>query len=170
MRTILQFNEICKQASKLDFDWKFYENDNHNGVPFIASYDAARFLFSWYNFNEEFLFQDGLDMGVSEFMDLITTHFENVSDHFSYAFLPPEASINRYGDIMMSEQQYDKAYALYQMNVENHPNSFEVYDATGDYYRQRLEEEMAIKFYQKSLSTQETATVRRKLGNLLQSQ
>ncbi len=169
MRTILQFNEICKQASELNFDWGFYVNDNHNGVPFIAAYDAVRSLFDWYNFNEEFLFEEGLNMSVQELMDVITKHFENISDHFNYTFLPPETSINRYGDIMMSVQQHEKAFALYDLNIQNYPNSFRVFDAMGDFYRAQSNKEKSIEFYQKSLSLQETDFIRRKLNNLLES-
>ena len=68
-------------------------------------------------------------------MDTITMHFENISDHFGYTFLPPETTISRFGNIIMSEQQYDKASALYDLNVRNYPNSFRVYDAMGDCYR-----------------------------------
>lgn len=170
MRTILQFNEICGKASGLNFDWGFYANDNHNGVPFIAAYDAVRSLFDWYNFDEEFLFQEGLNMSVPELMSVITKHFENISDHFNYTFLPPEASINRYGDILMSVQQYEKAFALYDLNIKNYPNSFQAFDALGDFYRARTKKEMAIEFYQKSLILQETEIVRRKLNSLLESQ
>ncbi|MDQ1772775.1 tetratricopeptide repeat protein [Labilibaculum sp. A4] len=169
MRTILQFNQICSKSSGLNFDWRFYPNDNHNGVPFIAIYDALRSLFEWYNFDEEFLFQEGTDIGVQELMDTITMHFENISDHFGYTFLPPETTINRFGNIIMSEQQYDKASALYDLNVKNYPNSFRVYDAMGDCYRNLGKAEMAITFYEKSLEIEETENVQRKLNNLLQS-
>jgi predicted alpha/beta superfamily hydrolase len=169
MRTILQFSEICKEASGLNFNWRFYPNDNHNGVPFIATYDALRSLFEWYNFDEEFLFQEGSNMGVQELIDLITRHFENISDQYNYAFLPPETSVNRYADILLSEQQYDKASALYDMNIKNYPNSFRAYDAMGDFYRGQAKKEIAITFYEKSLEIEETENVTRKLNNLVQS-
>jgi hypothetical protein len=169
MRTILQFSKTCSETSGLNFNWNFYKNDNHNGVPLIGGYDAFRFLFEWYNFNEEILFQEGLNMSVQEIMDLITRHFEIISNHFGYTFLPPEMLINRYGDIMMSEDQYDKAFALFDMNINNYPESFRVYDAMGDFYRTQAKNEKAIPFYKRSLEIDETGSVRRKLSNISES-
>ncbi|BDD03988.1 alpha/beta hydrolase-fold protein [Aureibacter tunicatorum] len=170
MRTILAFKNICEQADQLNFDWKFYLNDNHNGVPFAASYDAVRSLFDWYNFDEEFLFQEGLGMNVDDLMTVITNHFENIADHFNYSFPPPESSINRYGDIMLSVQQDDKAFALYNLNINNYPKSYRAYDAMGDFYRSQSNKEKATEFYKKSLSLHDTEVVRRKLDNLSESQ
>ena len=169
MRTILQFSKVCNEASGLNFNWNFYAKDNHNGVPFIGMYDALRFLFKWYNFDEEILFWEGQNMSVKELIDLITLHFKNISNHFGYAFLPPEVLINRYGDIVMYEKWYDKAFALYDMNINNYPKSFLVYDAMGDFYRIQGKNKKAIIFYEKSLEITEMENVRRKLNDILQS-
>lgn len=169
MRTILQLSNMCSKASGLNFNWNFYENDNHNGVPFIATYDALRFLFDWYNFDEEILFREGQNMSVKELIDLVTRHFENISNHFGYFFLPPEVLIDRYGDIMMSERWYDKAFALYDINIINYPKSSVAYDAMGDFYRIQGENKKAVPFYEKSLEIAEIENVRRKLTDILQS-
>lgn len=169
MRTTLQFVKVCENTSGLEFDWKFYENDNHNGVPFIAMYGAFRYLFEWYNFDEEVLFREGQNMTVDELMDMVINHFKNISDQFGYSFLPPEALINRYGDIVMYERWYEKARALYQLNIDNYPQSFRAYDAMGDLHRAQGDNNNAISFYRKSLEMEENVRVRRKLNNLSQT-
>jgi len=73
-------------------------------------------------------------MSVKELTNLITEHFENISKHFGYPFLPPETLMNRYGDILMNEMWYDKAYALYNMNIKNYSQSFLVYEAMRLFY------------------------------------
>ncbi|MFT6873024.1 MAG: putative alpha/beta superfamily hydrolase [Roseivirga sp.] len=164
MRTILQFSNTCSVASGLNFESTFYENDNHNGVPFIASYDAIRFLFQWYNFNEEILFDEASNMNTQELVDMLTKHYKNISDHFGYAYLPPERIINRFGEIEMNEKEYDKAFALYSLNINNYPRSFMVYDAMGDYYRAQNERNKTIEYYKRSLEIKETVRTRQKLN------
>ena len=50
IRSILQFSAsaAAEQRNGLNFDWKYYDDDNHGSVPLIAEYDAIRFLFPWY--------------------------------------------------------------------------------------------------------------------------
>lgn len=165
IRTILKFNQISTKAKGLNFDWKFYPNDNHNGVPFIAGYDALRFLFDWYHFDEEFLFQEGASLETQQLMGLIIRHYENVSNHFGFPFLPPEATINRFGNIMMSEQEFEKAFAFYDLNVKNYPKRFQVFEVMGDYFTNRNDPQKAKEYYEKSLKIEQSDRVQRKLSN-----
>jgi hypothetical protein len=105
MRTILKFSNTCEKTYGLNFDSKFHKNDNHNGMHFISSYEAIRFLFEWYNFNEEILFGKASNMNAQDLVDMIAKHYKNISDHFEYAFLPTERIINRFRDILMNEKQ-----------------------------------------------------------------
>jgi tetratricopeptide (TPR) repeat protein len=98
---------------------------------------------------------------------LIDKYYENISDYFNYKFLAPEQTINRYRDIMMSEQQYEKAFAFYELNMKSYPKSYRVFEPMGDFYRINVEGEKAIDYYRKFLSIQEINSVRRKLNLLL---
>jgi predicted alpha/beta superfamily hydrolase len=169
MRTMLQFAKVCEVATGLNFNWQFYQNDNHNSVPLNAEYDAIRFLFEWYSFNEEILFQEDLNMSAQELVHTITAHYKTISQHFGYAVLPPERLVNRLGDIVMYEKQYDKAFAMYSLNINNYPESFRVYDAMGDYYRGQNKNKKSIAFFERSLGIQETERTRRKLNDLKES-
>lgn len=39
------------QQTNLNFDHKYYADDNHGSVSFIAEYDALRFIFNYYKFD-----------------------------------------------------------------------------------------------------------------------
>ncbi len=52
IRSILQFAHSMenKTTNELDFNWKYYNDDDHGSVPLIAEYDGLRYLFRWHNF------------------------------------------------------------------------------------------------------------------------
>lgn len=166
MRKMLEFVAAAEEADALNFGWKFYPDDQHLTVPLIGTYDAIRFLFPWYSFNEEVLFNGSIDMNGEEFVDFVKAHFQNISEHFGYQVLPAENLVNRLGDISLSERDYEKAYALFDMNMQHYPESARVYEAMGDYYRSQNDTEKAKSFYQQSLDKSETARARRKLERL----
>ncbi len=166
MRTILEFKEVCQEAGGLNFQTAFYPKDNHNGVPMIATYEAFRYLFDWYWFDEEILFKEGVTMSVNDLEDMIISHYQNISSHFGYPFLPPESLIDRFADISLSMGQYDKAFAMLNMNLTNYPNSAQAYDAMGDYCRAIKERVKAIEFYEKALGIERIDRIERKLDSL----
>ena len=75
------------------FKWKYYENDDHGSVPFIAEYDALRFLFSWYKLNEvNDFYSENSTLNPQEILNLINSHYVNISDQFGYEVIPPESA------------------------------------------------------------------------------
>lgn len=51
IRSQLKFvKSLVKKDNGLNFEWKYYQNDNHFSVPLITTYDGLRFLFDWYRF------------------------------------------------------------------------------------------------------------------------
>ncbi len=50
IRHILSFSKIAdaNKQNKLNFDWKYYRNEDHNSVVLISTYDALCSIFSWY--------------------------------------------------------------------------------------------------------------------------
>lgn len=166
MRKMLELVDEAGQAKGLDFQWKFYPDDHHLSVPLIATYDAIRYLFQWYSFNEEIIFDETTPMNASEFIDLLTAHFANISTHFGYETQPSERLVNRLAEASLSFNDQDKAHALYDMNIRNYPNSPYVYEAMGDYYVSQRNVEKSIAFYEKSLNTRETTRARAKLKRI----
>ncbi len=62
-----------------------------------------------------------------------------------------ERGINSLGYSFLNAERYDEAIALFKLNVENFPNSANVYDSLAEAYMKSGNNELAIKFYQKSL-------------------
>ncbi len=154
IRSILQFVKTTESLNDngLLFKWKYYENDSHGSVPLITEYDAIRFLFPWYSFKEVDQFYDpSSNISIEEMISMIDSHYKNVSAHFGYETLPAESFINSLGYGFMSDNQLEKANTLFKLNIQNYPNSSNVYDSMGDCYLAQQDSIKALEFFTKAL-------------------
>jgi len=62
-----------------------------------------------------------------------------------------EVQMNRIGYALLSQKMLDEAIEIFKMNVEDFPDSWNVYDSLGEAYMVRGEKDLAIKNYQKSI-------------------
>jgi tetratricopeptide (TPR) repeat protein len=62
-----------------------------------------------------------------------------------------EGQMNSLGYEYLFKQQYKEAIALFKLNVQVFPNSFNVYDSLGEAYMENGQYDLAILFYNKSL-------------------
>ena len=151
IRSALDLNDFLSQNKKsnLQYQYKYYKDDNHGSVPLIATYDALRFLFA---FNQ-------LKLSIGEQMNFnkavftkIEKHYENLSKHFGYKVNVPEQVINNYGYQSLAKKQNDLAGYLFKLNVANYPQSPNVFDSLGDFYEATGDKKNAIANYQKALA------------------
>ena len=97
IRSILQFAHSMenKTTNELDFNWKYYNDDDHGSVPLIAEYDGLRYLFRWHNFKGlNQIINSASEMTAEELLELPKTHFEEVSKRLGFEVLPTEMLIN----------------------------------------------------------------------------
>ena len=64
----------ANKLNHLKFTWKFYKNDNHTSLPFIAEYDGLRFVLDFYKFPDADIMSN-----VSNPDSLIVNYYENVT-------------------------------------------------------------------------------------------
>ena len=64
-----------------------------------------------------------------------------------------EGNLNRVGYEMLLAKEYETAVAVFQLNVEFHPTSANVYDSLAEAYMTSGNDEKAVEFYQKALAT-----------------
>jgi tetratricopeptide (TPR) repeat protein len=62
-----------------------------------------------------------------------------------------ERGINSLGYTFLNAEKYDEAIALFKVNVEHFPKSANVYDSLAESYMKSGNNELAIKFYEKTL-------------------
>lgn len=166
IRSILDMDDYIKThpPKGLRYSSKYYENDDHGSVPFIAEYDGLRFIFEKYHlrFSNDYYSDTTLNLAA-----IIDKHYaENVSPIFGYKYLPPEHQINSLGYQFLQMKQMGKAGQLFKMNAENYPNSQNVWDSYGDYFIAIGDKKKAIENFQKALSIKEVSHTREKLNKL----
>jgi uncharacterized protein len=154
IRSILKFNQQTETtASGLNFEWKYYPEDSHGSVPLISEYDALRYLFSWYELKDvdEFFFPDS-KLTVQDLTDRISNHYKTISEHFGYPVMPDEGLVNGMGYGFLQNNKPEHAFAMFKMNVDNYPQSANVYDSMGDCYLAQQDTANAIENFSKAVS------------------
>ncbi|MCB0537639.1 MAG: alpha/beta hydrolase [Lewinellaceae bacterium] len=151
IRSQLKFvKSLVKKDNGLNFEWKYYQNDNHFSVPLITTYDGLRFLFDWYRFeSRDELYWSPDD----ESLELLKSHYKNVSQKMGYENKPNEALINGLGNRYLRDKKFDLAAACFDLNIANFPYSHNVYDSRGDCYLAAGDSLKALEFYKKALET-----------------
>ena len=168
IRSILDFVDKAEsdKGSGLTFGWDYYEDDDHGSVPLITEYDALRFLFSWYRLEglNDFFPPDS-ELSAEDLIAHLSSHYEKVSQHFGYELLPPESTVNSLGYNFM-QMKPDFAYALFDLNLQNYPQSANVFDSMGDYYLAQADTLQAIEHFKKAFDMGESPITKEKLDAL----
>jgi predicted alpha/beta superfamily hydrolase len=166
IRSILNLDQYIKEQKQngLRYESKYYSNDDHGSVPLITAYDALRFIFNKYRFK---LSPKDFTDPTTDLVNKFEKHYQEVSKLFGYKLSPPENMINSLGYNFLQQKQYAKAGGLFKINVDNYPESFNVYDSYGDYFLAMDDKSKAIEYFKKSLSIKETPESRKKLNKLL---
>jgi len=165
IRSIFAMDKFIKANSQngLKYSSKYYGDDDHGSVPLISEYDGLRFIFSFYR----------LKLSPSDFFSADTAivqkyrrHYQTVSKEFGYKVSPGEMQINELGYFMLSQKNYEKAAALFRMNIENYPESGNVYDSYADALIAQNDTIKAITNYQKAFAITKSEDTKQKLDRL----
>ncbi len=89
--------------------------------------------------------KSGAESGIKEYHRM-KNDFRKV---YRYDF--SEEEINTLGYKLLRAGKNKDAIAIFKLNVEEHPRSWNVYDSLGEAYMEDGQKELAIKFYRKSL-------------------
>ena len=93
-------------------------------------------------------------------------HFAQLSKKMGYPIKPDEGEINFMGYDFLGRKMYKTAESLFELNVENYPESFNVYDSYGDYFIAMKDSANAIIQLKKALVIKENEGSRKKLTEL----
>ena len=166
IRSIFAMDKFIKSKpqSGLRYASKYYGDDDHGSVPLISEYDGLRFIFSWYR----------LKLAPADFMSpgagmvlKMKKHYQTVSKEMGYKVTPPEMSINGMGYFALSQKHYEKAAALFEMNIENYPQSGNTYDSYADLLIEKKDTAGAIANYKKAFAITKSEDSKQKLDKLL---
>lgn len=168
IRSIFKFDEFLKNNTNgLLYAQKYYEAERHNTIPLISEYDGLRFIFDYYHF----------DAAEKDFTDptaaiaaKLKTHYVIVSEKLGYKNSAPEALINYLAYEALGKNQFDKAQALFELNIEWYPKSGNVYDSYADYFLAKKDTANAVTNYKKALQIKDNPETQRKLDALIKKE
>ena len=142
--SIREFATLLETRNHSGINWKYnyYNDDDHNSVPFIAEYEGLRFIFDGYHIRFA---------KIAFHPEMLKEQYRKFSDETKVNFMPQEDVINSFGYNLMSNNQYDLAIQYFQMNIDYYPNSANVYDSMGEAWMKKGDAKKAIGYYQKSL-------------------
>lgn len=165
IRSIFKLNHYMKiNTSGLLYAQKYYEWETHNTVPLISSYDGLRFIFDYYHLDAtEKDFADSTSLIASK----LKSHYAKVSEKMGYKNSAPEAFINYIAYDALGKKQYNKAQALFKLNIEWYPENSNPYDAYADYFLSKKDTANAITYYKRALQIKNNEATVSKLNALL---
>lgn len=150
MQSILALKDELEnnKLEGLDFAWKFYREDSHGSVPLITEYDGFRHIFDFHNLNYDFM--DKLDTDFDTYTYFIN-HYQKASEILKTKLKPEEFLVNYIGYEYIKLNKLEDAEKMFAYNVENYPESSNVYDSYGEVSMMLGQKERAITNYKKSL-------------------
>ena len=163
-QAVLPFVSFLRENKLQGLDWssKFYANERHGTVELNAEYDALRYIFRDFEFDVR-LFNEHPDW---DRYALLQAHYQQVSQRMGYTVLPSESMVNQLGYACMERHQLKQALALFERNINEHPNSANAFDSLGDYYSAVGDKPQAIQAFSRSLTLGNIKETREKLNAL----
>ena len=152
------------KTNQLRFKHKYYGDDSHSSVRLIGEYDALRFIFDYYKLN---IYNSELEDTNFKLDSLLVTHYNNVSEQICYLVKPDENQVNNLAYQMLKQKHFDKAEALFKLNIANYPETANCYDGLGDLYLAKGDKINAIASFKKTLSLKAIPQTKEKLDTLL---
>lgn len=115
---ILQLADKFKKHpdNHLNWSYKYYADDYHNSIPFIAQYDGLRSFFRQYWF-PTYLYPDN-SSNTDSLRTLIISHYKTLSKEMGYPVRPYEWEFNQLGYFHLSMKNYAKSQLFFQLNIE----------------------------------------------------
>lgn len=165
IRPILALHTSFEQNGQngIKYKGKYYADDTHSSASLITTYDALRFIFDFYPL--KLTMKDYTDSTVA-LADKYQDHFIKISKQIGYIVKPDEAEMNYMGYDFLDQQHFSKAKSFFKTNIDNYPESFNVYSSMGDFYVAIDDKEQAIQFYTKALTIRDHPSTRKKLDKL----
>jgi len=162
-RCLLFFTDILRknQGNGLNWNYKYYSDEDHVTVPHIAIYDGLRFIF------KNFELPTYTDLHAKQFNSdsFITRRYEALYAESGYRFAPPEIPLYLKIINLLNEKESDKALPLIKIMLKHYPNSHASW-SMGEYYKLKGDTARAIEYFTKALAYEDDPGVRQELNEL----
>lgn len=140
------FQDLLNKSKPKGFEHEFqhFKNENHGSVVLPAYYAGLRKVFA------------GWAPPQSGSIAELESHYKKLSERFGYKIPPPENTLNQIGYQLLRADRTAEALEYFKKNVENYPNSANVYDSLGEAYEKNGQLKPARDNYEKAYKLAET--------------
>jgi hypothetical protein len=129
------------RGSGLRWEYVVMDDEDHMSTPLKSLYQGLEMVFSYWRYPGDLLEAD---------VPSLQAHYQNLSDELGYEVLIPEGLLNQLGYLLLSREEYDDAIAAFELNIDNYPESANVYDSLGEGYEAMNELSLAKINYEKA--------------------
>ncbi len=140
------FQDLLKKTKPKNFEYEFreFKDDNHGSVVLPAYYAGFRKIFAGWTPPPTGAVAD------------LENHYKNLSKRFGYEMKIPENMLNQIGYQLLTANRFDESLAAFRKNVENYPNSANVYDSLAEAFEKNGQLKQAAENYEKAYKMAET--------------
>jgi predicted alpha/beta superfamily hydrolase len=141
--SIKEFATLLESRNYSNIRWKYsyYEDDSHGSVPFIAGYDALRFIFKNYPWRFDHI----------ENPEQLKNQFKDFSEQENVTFLPSEKVIDNMGYGLLFNKKDDLARRCFQLALDLFPLSANAQNSMGEYWEGKRDDKKALECFERSL-------------------
>jgi predicted alpha/beta superfamily hydrolase len=170
-RAIAKFAGIFEEnsCSADQFHYRYYPEQSHANVSLTAFYDAFSKIFDFYNIDpvlKQFDPERLHNISTERFLNAFNEHYQRISGKLGYRVLPEEDLISSMGYKSLELEDFEKAEALFRMNITNFPESSRAHNSLGDFFMVTERPQRALKNYKKALALEPTPETVKKVEAL----
>jgi tetratricopeptide (TPR) repeat protein len=155
---------LSRKLRGLDHKFNYYPAEIHTTVFMKSYYEGLRFILQMDP--PETNTKPG-DMTWS----LLEDHYKKQSEIYGCSIKPEESLVNNYGyRFLLRENDIDKALEFFKKNIENYPQSANVYDSYAEALLVKGDKKNAMINYEKAFQMDPTNTAARDIVNKLKSE
>lgn len=147
-RNFLQ--EIDNNEWSLNISTQYYPQENHFSIPHKSTYDGLRKLYHYYSFPEIMDYYHPKYKDRSDLIERIREHYQMITSKMGYEVLPMEGYLNSFAFGIAPSGREDLAIALFEYNIELHPDNPVLYNNLAYYYMSKGNRKGALKAFKAS--------------------
>ncbi|WP_169513335.1 alpha/beta hydrolase-fold protein [Flexithrix dorotheae] len=132
-------------SDKVRYSFQFFEKEDHFSIPLICLYEGLNYIFDGYKFPLQTITQTS--------PEAFQEHYLKLSNRFGGELSPPGKLLDQVGNFLLnSEQETEKAIAIFTLNTEFYPNSYIPFQSLAEAYLQNNDTAQALKYYKNALA------------------
>ncbi|MBX2872093.1 MAG: tetratricopeptide repeat protein [Saprospiraceae bacterium] len=152
-------NAVENNQWKINLAAKYYPVENHFSIPHQSTYDGLREFYQYYSFPEIMNYYHPRYKDKSDLVERIQDHYQMITSKMGYEVIPMEGYLNSFAFGIAPSGREDLAIALFEYNIELHPNNPLVYNNLAYYYMSKGNTKGALKAFQESLKLKSDESV-----------